>query len=70
MTGGLTLNKAAYFFGNDNQFSMYDPIHAIYEKVNSVHKAELKEASNGKVSAAVAIQRAAEQMAEILNEVE
>jgi len=65
-TGGLKLNKEAYFFGNDNQFSMYDPIHAIYEKVNAVHIAELREAQEGKVSAEVAIKRAAEQVAELL----
>jgi multiple sugar transport system substrate-binding protein len=68
-TGGLTLNKATYFFGNNNQFSMYDPIHAAYEKVNAVHIAELKEASNGKVSAAVAVQRAAGQIEDILKEI-
>jgi multiple sugar transport system substrate-binding protein len=68
LTGGLTLNKAAYFFGNENQFSMYDPIHAVYEKVNAVHKAELNEAQYGKVSAALAIERAAGQIADILKE--
>ncbi len=66
LTNGLKLNKAAYFFGNTNQFSMYDPINAAYEKINSVQVAELGEAELGKVSDAVAVQRAAEQINEIL----
>lgn len=70
LTGGLDLNKAAFFFGNDNQFSMYDPIDLVYEKINSVHKAELNQASLGVVSVEEAVGRAAEQIAEILEEVE
>ena len=68
LTGGLKLNKEAFFFGNKNQFSMYDPISYLYEKINAVHKAELPEAWNGKVSAEVALKRAAEQINEILKE--
>lgn len=67
-TGGLTLNKSAYFFGNKNQFSMYDPIHPLYEKLNAVETSEFNEAFFGKVTAEVAIQRAAEQINKILKE--
>lgn len=70
LTGGLKLNKAAYFFGNSNQFSMYDPIHAVFEKVNAVHKSELSEAANGAVSVEEAIKRSAPQIEEIFKEVQ
>ncbi len=69
LTGGLMLNKQAYFFGNKNQFSMYDPINLIYGKVNSVHKSEYQQAHSGVVSAKEAVERSAEQIAEILKEV-
>ncbi len=68
-TGGKTLNKAAYFFGADNQFSMYDPIHAAYEKIDSIHSAQLTEAEFGKVTVKVAVERAAEQINEVLKTV-
>ncbi len=69
LTNGKKYNKAAYFFGADNQFSMYDPIHATYEKINSVQTAELNEASLGKVRVDAAVQRAAQQVADILKAV-
>ncbi len=66
LTGGLSLNKDAFFFGNDNQFSMYDPINVIFERINSVHRAELEQAHMGFVSAEEAVRRASEQIEEIL----
>jgi len=69
LTGGRQLNKAAYFFGNSNQFSMYDPIHAVYEKIESIQVAEFTEAHLGKVTVDVAVKRAAQSIEEVLKTV-
>lgn len=65
-TNGATLNKQALFFGNDNQFSMYDPISPLYEKVDAIHGQELLQAADGQADVRTAVQRAASQINPLL----
>ena len=62
-------NKAAFLAGAGNYFSMYDPIHPMYSAFDSLWKQELGEVWIGAATAEEAMQRIADEVAYILENI-
>ena len=63
-------NKAAFLAGAGNYFSMYDPIHPMYSAFDSLWKQELGEVWIGAATAEEGMQRIADEVAYILENIE
>ncbi|MBI5302853.1 MAG: sugar ABC transporter substrate-binding protein [Chloroflexi bacterium] len=62
----LTINKKAFLAGKENLFTMYDPIHPIYDEIATAQSAELGELWNGNATAKDALARMSPKIKEIL----
>ena len=63
-------NKTAFLAGAGNYFSMYDPIHPMYSAFDSLWKQELGEVWIGAATAEEAMQRIADEVGYILENIE
>ena len=61
------VNKAAFLAGKSHRFSMYDPIHPVYEQVVELESSEFNNVWNGKTTAADAVKRLQPKIAKILS---
>ena len=60
------VNKEAFLSGQENLFPMYDPIHPVYDEIETIQNSELAELWNGNVTAQEAVERMQPQIEQIL----
>ena len=60
------INKEAFLSGKENLFPMYDPIHPVYDEIETIQNSELAELWNGNVTAQEAVERMQPQIEQIL----
>ena len=63
------VDKSGLLLGKENLFTMYDPIHPIYDEIATAENAELGEVWNGKATAKDAVNRLIPKLNEILKKV-